>query len=114
MARKRQADVAREARQKGVKVHVGRLFGIAGIKGHGLPVGSPLRKYKGRFVFEGSNVRDEFGQSAGFADMSSAPATLEAFNAVDAHGLLPGHGMQGADAGQAYVSGPSKGDGHMA
>eukprot|EP00971_Amphidinium_carterae_P206311 4093983-Amphidinium_carterae.1 len=48
-------DVVKEAKSKGETLHVGRVFGIAGIKGHKLPTGHPLRKYKGRYVFQGNN-----------------------------------------------------------
>eukprot|EP00971_Amphidinium_carterae_P315439 6269944-Amphidinium_carterae.1 len=36
-------DVVREARAKKETIHVGRVFGIAGIKGYELPVGHPQR-----------------------------------------------------------------------
>eukprot|EP00971_Amphidinium_carterae_P261907 5195017-Amphidinium_carterae.5 len=50
-------EVVKEAKAKGETFHVGRVFGIAGIKGHELPVGHPLRKYKGRYVFQGNNAK---------------------------------------------------------
>eukprot|EP00971_Amphidinium_carterae_P097810 1935366-Amphidinium_carterae.1 len=40
-------DVIRETKAKGETIHVGRVFGIAGIKGHELPKDHPQRKYKG-------------------------------------------------------------------
>ena len=51
--------VAEEARKFGIKVHVGRVFGIASLKGSELKEGDPDRKLKGRFVFQGNNVKDE-------------------------------------------------------
>ena len=95
------AKVKQEAQRAGKKVHVGRLFGIAGIKNEGLP--EEFQRHKGRFVFEGCHVRDEFGQAAEFAEMSSSPATLEAFKLVDVVASLPGNSGQKADAEQAYV-----------
>jgi hypothetical protein len=97
------SDVAREARAKGIKAHVGRIFEICVEKGSELPVGDPNRKYKGRVVFQGNNVKDENWQAALFNEMSSAPASMEASKACDAFGLLPGHATQQCDAEQAYI-----------
>eukprot|EP00971_Amphidinium_carterae_P333161 6467726-Amphidinium_carterae.3 len=62
-------DVVKEAKAKGETFHVGRVFGIAGIKGHELPVGHPLRKYKGwcvslSFKAIGEKTRTEPGPSS--------------------------------------------------
>ena len=51
--------VAREAKRNGTKVHVGMVFGICVIKGSELPEGHAHRKYKGRYVFQGNQVRGE-------------------------------------------------------
>jgi len=97
------SDVADEARRTGSKAHVGRIFEICVEKGSELPVGDPNRKYKGRVVFQGNNVKDENWQAALFNEMSSAPASMEASKACDAFGLLPGHATQQCDAEQAYI-----------
>ena len=106
--------VSGDARRRNQKVHVGRIFGICVEKGSELPKiikgrRNKLRKYKGRFVFEGSNVRDEFGRDAVFGDLSSSPATLEAAKAVDAFGLIAGNTIEQSDAEQAYVQARLKG-----
>ena len=62
----------------------------------------PERKFKARYVFEGSWVRGERGDHAKFSELSSNPATLEAPKATDAYGLLPGHDIEQSDAEQAY------------
>ena len=100
-------EVSRESQRSGIPVNVGRLFGIAGIKHDEMP--EEYKSHKGRFVFEGSDVRDEFGQPAEFADMSSSPATLEAFKLVDSFGLFPGHSVETSDAEQAYVQSELRG-----
>ncbi|CAE8584827.1 unnamed protein product [Polarella glacialis] len=61
---------------------------------------------KGRIVFLGNNVRDEYGQAALFGDLSSAPVTMEASRMCDAFGLLSGHDIEQADAEQAYIQSP--------
>eukprot|EP00972_Heterocapsa_arctica_P072384 10691301-Heterocapsa_arctica.AAC.1 len=58
---------------------------------------------KGRWVFQGSDVRDENHQTAIFQELCSSPATLEAAKSVDAYGLLPGHNVEQCHAQQAYV-----------
>eukprot|EP00975_Prorocentrum_lima_P010614 2253995-Prorocentrum_lima.AAC.1 len=45
-------DVAREARTKSEGAHVGRVFAILVEKNHELDEGNPLRKFKGRVVFQ--------------------------------------------------------------
>ena len=53
------AEVSAEAVRRGRKAHVGRVFEICVEKGSELPKGNPLRKFKGRTVFQGNNVQDE-------------------------------------------------------
>jgi hypothetical protein len=53
------ADVANEARRKGEKCHVGRIFAICVEKNSELAPDNPSRKFKGRVVFHGNDVRDE-------------------------------------------------------
>ncbi|MCP4242456.1 MAG: hypothetical protein GY772_18020, partial [bacterium] len=71
-------DVAREARRTGEKMHVGRIFTLCFEKNQELEVGSPARKFKGRVVFRGNDVRDENWEAAMFEELSSNPATMEA------------------------------------
>ena len=68
-----------------------------------LEKGDPLRKYKGRVVFDGSFVRDQDKNVALFQELSSCPATMQASKAADAFGCLPGHAIEQADAKQAYI-----------
>ena len=59
--------------------------------------------YKGRVVFQGNEVRDQFGDYAIFHEMSSAPATLAAAKMADCYGLFPDNGVEQCDAKQAYI-----------
>ena len=78
-------DVALKAKKQGKKVHIGKVFEICVEKGSELPVGHELRKFKGRTVFQGNNVRDENSDVALFSELGSSPATMEAGKAVDAY-----------------------------
>ena len=51
-------DVAREAREKKIEVHCGMIFGFVVEKNTDLPEGDPRRKFKGRVVFQGNNVKN--------------------------------------------------------
>ena len=65
--------------------------------------GHPSRKFKGRVVFEGNYVRDEYHQAALFRELGAKPASMDALRLVDAYALLEGHVMEQADAQQAYT-----------
>ena len=100
-------DVRRDARDKGFDVHLGHLAGICVDKNSEME--PEHRKYKGRVVFLGNSVVDQYHAEATFRDMESAPATLEAAEAADFHGCLPGHVIETADGEQAYVQADMKG-----
>ena len=55
------ADIIRRSKESGKKLHIGRLFDICVRKGPELADGDPNKKHKGRVVFGGNNVRDEYG-----------------------------------------------------
>eukprot|EP00971_Amphidinium_carterae_P052694 1037454-Amphidinium_carterae.1 len=60
-------------------------------KGHKLPVGHLLRKHKGRYVFQGNNLKDQDGNWAIFRELGASPASMEASKFVDFIGMLPGN-----------------------
>ena len=68
-----------------------------------------MRKFKGRTVFQGNNVRDENADVALLAELGSAPATMEAGKAVDAYGCQPGYTVEQNDGVQAYTQALMKG-----
>ena len=96
-------EVRKEAKNKGQTIHIGRLFPILVEKNSELPEDSPERKFKGRVVFDGSDVRDQDRQVALFQELSSSPATMQASKAADAYGSMSGDSIQQADAIQAYT-----------
>ena len=92
-----------EAKKKGIRMHVGMVFGICVEKGSELPEGNPGRKYKGRGVFRGNDVRDESHFMATFQDLGSAPASMASGKFLDFMGLLPGWLVMQADAIRAHT-----------
>ena len=64
---------------------------------------SHLRKYKGRVVFGGNNVRDEYGLAALFPEQGSGASFATASKLLDAVSLLPGCFGEQSDAPSAYT-----------
>ena len=89
------------AKKKSKNFHVGKTLEICVEKGSELPEGNKLRKFKGRTVFQGNNVRDENADVALFSELGSSPATMEAGKSVDAYGSQPGFVTQQNDGAQA-------------
>eukprot|EP00971_Amphidinium_carterae_P022387 441490-Amphidinium_carterae.1 len=92
-----------ETKAKGETIHVGRVFGIAGIKGHELPKDHPQRKYKGRYVFQGNSVKDQDNNWAIFQELGASPASMEASKILDFHSLKKGNIAMASDPEMAYI-----------
>ena len=71
-------DAAAKARKDGIEAQFGHIFAICVEKNSELPKGDPHRKFKGRVVFQGNRVVNQDWLEAGFQDLGSAPAGLEA------------------------------------
>ena len=97
------SDVLRIARDNKEEVNWATIFELCFLKNHELPENHPLRKYKGRVVFGGHNVKNQNWEAAMFQELSSAPPAMEAGKAADAYGLFPGHAVECADAQQTYT-----------
>ena len=65
-----------------------------------LPAGHRDRECKGRYVFQGNLVKDEFHEAAYFNELGSSLATREGAKAVDAFGCVPGHCVESVEAKQ--------------
>ena len=96
-------DIIADAKKNNQTVHLGRIFEACYEKGSELPESDPRRKFKGRTVFQGNNVRDENSDHALFNELGSSPASMEAAKLLDAFGSQPGFSKQQADAIQAYI-----------
>ena len=92
-------DLSTEAIRTNTNVHVGSE----------LPKGNPMRKYKGRTVFQGNSVKDESDMVALFSELGSAPANMEAGKALDCFGSAPGNKITEGNGKQAYTQTTLKG-----
>ena len=72
-------------------------------------VDASYRKYKGRVVYLGKAVVDQFIDEATFRVMGSLLATLEVVKAAECYCCLPGHAIEIADGEQAHVQVNMKG-----
>ena len=105
----RMEHVAKEARLAQEEVRFGSVFGFVVEKNTDLLVGDPRRKFKGRVVFQGNNVKNQNWGNAVFADLGSSPSSMEAGRLVDAFGLRPSYEIQQSDAVQAYLQAKIRG-----
>lgn len=96
-------DVVREAKENKEDVHMARVHGIYVEKNQQLPKDDPRRKFKGRGVLLGNQVKNQYREAAFFQDLGNSPASFEASRWVDFYGCLPGHDVKLADAIQAYI-----------
>ena len=80
-----------------------RTIPIVVEKNSELPQGHPERKFKGRIVFGGDQVKDEHNQTAIFQELSTSPASLEPSKILDAYSLLPGNEGQQNDGTQSFT-----------
>ena len=96
-------DVVAEAKKAGKEVHMARIHGICVEKNFQLPKAHPNRRFKGRGVLLGNQVKNQFWEAAFFQDLGNSPATFEASRWADFYGCLPGNDVKLADAIQAYI-----------
>ena len=98
-------DVQREAKQKldatGVHTHFGSLFDLCVEKASELE--EAKRRYKGRVVFGGHRIHDEFGLAAEFPEQGSGASMISASKLCDAVSMLPGCDGEQSDATSAYT-----------
>ena len=67
--------VRAEARSAGKEVHFGQVAGICVEKNYELPKTDKNRKFKGRIVFLGDQVKTANYETAMFQDLGSSPAS---------------------------------------
>ncbi|OLQ00456.1 hypothetical protein AK812_SmicGene16906 [Symbiodinium microadriaticum] len=79
-------DVVNEAKKKGQKVHMARVHGLIYEKNYQLKEDDPARKFKGRGVLLGDQVKDQNMEAALFQDLGNSPATLDASRWADYYG----------------------------
>ena len=64
------SDVKAQAMKNGQTAHMGRIFELCFEKHPELPESNPLRKFKGRVVFQGNNVKDQSWKAAMFHEVA--------------------------------------------
>ena len=79
------------------------IFGFVVEKNTDFPLGDPRRKFTGRVVFQGSNVKNQNWENAVFSDLGSSPSSMEAGRLVDSCGLRIDYSFEQSDAIQAYA-----------
>ena len=102
-------DVVAEAKKSKKEVHMARVHGICVEKNYQLSEDNPGRKFKGRGVLLGNQVKNQHWEAAFFQDLGNSPASFEASRWADFYGCLPGHAVKLADAIQAYIQAKLKG-----
>ena len=102
-------DVLKEASNKGEEIHMARVHGICVEKHSELPKEDKRRKFKGRGVLLGNQVKNQNLEAAFFQGLGNSPASFESSRWADMFGCLPGHNVQLADAIQAYIQAPLSG-----
>ena len=80
-----------------------RVHGLIYGKNYQLKEDDPARKFTGRGVLLGDQVKDQNKEAALFQDLGSSPATFDASRWADYDGCLPANDAQMADAIQAYI-----------
>ena len=98
-------DAQRQAKEKlqrtGVHTHFGSLFDLCVEKGSELE--ESTRRYKGRVVFGGHRIHDEFGLAAGFPEQGLGASMISASKLCDAVAMLPGCDGERPDAASAHT-----------
>ena len=102
-------EVVAEAKKDKKEVHMARVHGISVEKNYQLAEDNPGRKFKGRGVLLGNQVKNQHWEAAFFQDLGNSPASFEASRWADFYGCLPGHAVKLADAIQAYIQAKLKG-----
>jgi hypothetical protein len=95
------AKVIADAKKNGVTVHFANLMDLCHVKNSELP--EAMRKFKGRLVLRGDNVKDEDGFYAAFSEQGTSASNLAAAKFLDA--IARGQDCDGetSDAVGAYT-----------
>ena len=94
-------DLRSNARAQGRKLRVAELMTLCGVKHAELA--PEFQKFKGRIVYRGDRVLDEFSNFVFFEETSTTPTGLIALNTSLCWGCLPGHSVSCSHAVQAYL-----------
>ena len=90
-----------EAKKNGKLVHFGSLMDLCFEKHSEQPIEN--RKYKGRVVFRGDQVKDQENTHAVFNEQTSSSSHMASAKLLDAMARMPGFDGEDADAVGAYT-----------
>ena len=79
-------DVVAEAKKKGEGIHPARVHGFIYEKNYQLKEDDLARKFKGRSVVLGDQVKGQSMEAASFQDLGNSPATFDASRWADYYG----------------------------
>ena len=88
------------ARSQGKELNVANLMSICSIKHWETP---HKRRYKGRIILRGDDVRNSWGGAAQFRHLYSTPTNLQAVNLALFWGMVWGNVIRVADATRAFL-----------
>ena len=94
-------EIMADARKKGKTVHFGSLMDLCFEKHSEQPLEN--RKYKGRVVFRGDQVKDQESTHAVFNEQTSSSSHMASAKLLDAMARMPGFDGEDADAVGAYT-----------
>ena len=103
-------EVSAKARSLGTKAFIGDIMPLVYQKHAELIGDDPKKIFKGRIVYRGDAIKDEFFEWALFGEVASSPSSMAASKAADFWGALPGHAVQYSDAEMAYTQADMGGD----
>ena len=96
-----------EAQKAGTKAYIGDIMPLVYEKHSEDPAKA---KYKGRVVYRGDAIKDEFWDWALFGEVASSPSSMASSKVADLWGCLPGNAVQYSDAEMAYTQAEMGGD----
>jgi hypothetical protein len=98
---KSRAEVIARAKSLGRPVHFGSLMDLCHVENSQL--GKEFWTYKGRVVFRGDIVKDEYGQYAAFTEQGASASHMAAAEFMDAIARMPDNDGEDSDAVGAYT-----------
>ena len=96
-------DVIKRCRLQRVAATFARIAELCTEKNSELPRAHPSRKFKGRAVYLGHNVRNQRFEWAVFQELGSNPPSMEAAKFLDAISCAKGYVCKAGDATSAYT-----------
>jgi len=88
------SDRLEQTRRQGRTIHLAEVMAIASIN---------KRRYKGRLVFRGDQIKDSWGGATQFGEMYSTPTNIQSINVAIMYGMMLGNAISTADCARAFL-----------